>query len=59
MNVKKTGCDYHKRNIPVKVMTATEPLEILGAAASVLEATVYQGDHDRNHKLLNIGSTDN
>jgi hypothetical protein len=25
----------------------------------VLEATVYQGDHDRNHKLLNIGSTDN
>jgi hypothetical protein len=40
-------------------MTATEPLEILGAAASVLEATVYQGDHDRNHKLLNIGSTDN
>jgi hypothetical protein len=27
-------------------MTSTEPLEILGAAASVLEATVYQGEHD-------------
>jgi hypothetical protein len=40
-------------------MTSTEPLEILGAAASVLAATVYQGGHDRNHKLWNIGSTDN
>ena len=27
-------------------MTSTEPLEILGAAASVLAATVYQGGHE-------------
>jgi hypothetical protein len=30
----------------------------LGSAASLLAATLYLGNHDRNHKLWNIGSTE-
>jgi hypothetical protein len=29
-----------------------------GSVASLLETTLYQGNHDRNHNLWNIGSTD-
>jgi hypothetical protein len=30
----------------------------LGSVASLLAATLYQGNHDRNHKFWNIGSTE-
>ena len=30
----------------------------LGSVASLLASTLYQGDHDRNHKLWNIVSTE-
>jgi hypothetical protein len=33
-------------------------VEHLGSVASLLAATLYQGNHDRNHKLWNIGSAD-
>jgi hypothetical protein len=39
-------------------MTSTLPLGTLGSVASLLETTLYQGNHDRNHNLWNIGSTD-
>jgi hypothetical protein len=36
------------------VMTSTLPKGTLGAVASFLAATLYQGNPDRNHKLWNI-----
>jgi hypothetical protein len=41
-----------------KVMISTEPLGTLGSLASLLAATLYKGNHDRNHKLWNIISTE-
>ena len=37
-----------------KVMNSAQPLGTLGSVASLLSATLYQGHHDRNHKLWNI-----
>jgi len=37
-------------------MTWTEPLGTIGSVASLLVATLYKRNHDRNNKLLNIGS---
>jgi hypothetical protein len=34
------------------------PIGTLGSVASLLAATYYQQNHDRNHKLWNIGSTE-
>jgi hypothetical protein len=34
------------------------PLGTLGSLASLLAATIYQGNHDRTHKLWNIVSTE-
>jgi hypothetical protein len=47
---------YDKWNISVKfkVMTSTLPKGTLGSVASLLAATLYQGNPDRNHKLWNI-----
>jgi hypothetical protein len=42
----------------VWVMTSTLPKRILGSVASLLAATLYQGNHDRNHKLWNILSSE-
>jgi hypothetical protein len=39
-----------------EVMTSTWPLGTLGSVTSLLAATLYQGDLDRNHKLWNIVS---
>ena len=36
----------------------TWPLGITGSVAALLTATLYQGMHDWNHKLWNIGSTE-
>jgi hypothetical protein len=36
-----------------KVMTSTLPKGTLGSVAALLAATLYQGNHDRNHKLWN------
>ena len=41
-----------------EVMTSTLPKEILGSVASLLAATLYQENLDRNHNLWNIVSTD-
>jgi hypothetical protein len=41
----------------VKLMTSTLPKGTLGSVASLLAATLYQGNPDRNHKLWNIVST--
>ena len=37
-----------------EVMTSTLPIWTLGSVASLLAATLYQGNPDRNHKLWNI-----
>ena len=34
-----------------EVTTSTLPKGTLGSVASLLAATLYQGNHDRNHKL--------
>jgi len=39
-------------------MTSTYPLGILDSAALLLAATLYQGNHNRNHKLWDIWSTE-
>ena len=41
-----------------EVMTSTIPRGILGSVASLLAATFYQGNPDRNHKLWNIVLTE-
>ena len=41
-----------------EVMTSTLPRGTLGSVASLLVATLYQGNRDRNHKLWNILSTE-
>jgi hypothetical protein len=41
-----------------EVMTSTLPKETLGSVASMLAATLYQGNPDRNHKLWNIVSSE-
>ena len=40
-----------------EVMTSTSPKGTLGSVASLLAATLYQGNPDCNHKLWNIVST--
>ena len=67
---KGLECDDDKRNISVvicdtdihlyyitvnQVMVAC-PIGTLGSVASMLAATLYQGNHDMDHKLWNIGS---
>ena len=37
-----------------EVMTSTLPKGTLGSVASLLAATLYQGNPDRNHKLWNM-----
>jgi hypothetical protein len=49
---------FHYRKI-FEVMTSTLPNGTLGSVASLLEATLYQKNPDRNHKLWNIISTVN
>jgi len=44
------------RNI-FAVMTLTLPKGTIGSVASLVAATLYQGNPDRNHKLLNIVTT--
>jgi hypothetical protein len=39
-----------------EVMTSTLPKGTLSSVASLLAATLYQGNPDRNHKLWNIVS---
>jgi hypothetical protein len=39
-------------------MTSTLPKGTLGSVASLLVATLYQGNPDRNHKLWNIVSSE-
>jgi hypothetical protein len=41
-----------------EVMTSTLPKGALGSVASLLVATLYQGNPDRNHKLWNIVSSE-
>jgi hypothetical protein len=41
-----------------EVMTSTLPKGNLGSVASLLAATLYQGNPDRNHKLWNIVSSE-
>jgi hypothetical protein len=41
-----------------EVMTSTLPKRTLGSVASLLTATLYQGNPDRNHKLWNIVSSE-
>jgi hypothetical protein len=45
------------RNI-FEVMTSTLPKGTLGSVASLLAATLYQGNPDRNHMLWNIVSSE-
>jgi hypothetical protein len=40
-----------------EVMTSTLPKGTIGSVASLLAATLYQGNPDRNHKLWNIVSS--
>ena len=40
------------------VMTSILPLGTLGSVATLLTATKYHGNHDSNHKLWNITSTE-
>ena len=61
----RTGCDDEKRNISRghNVTMATEKLHDLslttfGSVASLLVVTLYQGNHDRNHKLCHIVSAE-
>jgi hypothetical protein len=39
-------------------MTSTYPIGTLGSVASLLAATLYQGNPEKNLKLRNIESTD-
>ena len=41
-----------------EVMTSTFPIGTIGPVASLLAATLYQGNHDRNHMLWNIVLTE-
>jgi hypothetical protein len=41
-----------------EVMTSTLPKRTLGSVVSLLAATLYQGNPDRNHKLWNIVSSE-
>jgi hypothetical protein len=41
-----------------EVMTSTLPKGTLGAVASLLAATLYQGNPDRNHKLWDTVSSE-
>ena len=41
-----------------EVMTSTLPKGTLGSVASLLAATLYQGNPDRNYKLWNIVSSE-
>jgi hypothetical protein len=41
-----------------EVMTSTLPKGTFGSVASLLAATLYQGNPDRNHKLWNIVSSE-
>jgi hypothetical protein len=41
-----------------EVMTSTLPKGIIGSVASLLAATLYQGNPDGNHKLWNIASSE-
>jgi hypothetical protein len=41
-----------------EMITSTKTLGTLGSVASLLAATLYQGNPDSNHKLWNIGSTE-
>jgi len=41
-----------------EVTTSTYPRGTLGSVASLLAATLYQGNPDRNHKLSNIVLTE-
>jgi hypothetical protein len=45
------------RNI-FEVKTSTLPKGTLGSVASLLAATLYQGNPDRNHKLWNVVSSE-
>ena len=45
------------RNV-LEVMTSTLSKRTLGSVAFLFAATLYQGNHDRNHKLWNIVSTE-
>jgi hypothetical protein len=42
----------------IEVMTSTQPIGTLGSVASLLAATLYQGNPDTNRKLWNIVSTE-
>ena len=41
-----------------EVVISTLPKGTHGSVASLLAATLYQGNHDRNHKLWNIASSE-
>jgi hypothetical protein len=41
-----------------EAMTSTLPKRTLGSVASLLAATLYQENPDRNHKLWNIVSSE-
>jgi hypothetical protein len=41
-----------------EVMTSTLPKGIIGSVVSMLAATLYQGNPDRNNKLRNIVSSE-
>ena len=64
-------CDYlrHRYSVAVKqvmvatvklskVMTSTLPLWTLASVAYLLAETLYHGNHDMNHSICNIGSTE-
>ena len=53
---KGPGSVYDKCNI--SMMTSTKPMGTLGLLASLLAATFYHGNPDRNHKLWNMSSTE-
>jgi hypothetical protein len=40
------------------MMTSTYPRGTLVSITSLLDATLYQGNPDRNHGFWNIGSTE-
>ena len=44
--------------ITFEVMTSTLPRGTLGSVASLLAATLYQGNPDRNHKFWNVVSSE-
>jgi hypothetical protein len=50
----------HRYSITVNqvMVTSTLPKGTLGSVASLLAATLYQGNPDRNHKLWNIVSNE-